>query len=383
MSGTLRKLINREVIVAVTFVTIGFIALFLFFDFVDELQWIRRNGNNYQLRHAIQFALLQIPAHVYELLPITVLIGTVFVMARLAESSEFTILRTSGLGPWRALKQLLGLGLSFALLTLAIGDYVAPAADKGGQMIKAKYQGLLTTGLTGAWLREKQPERNVTVNVGNMAADGQLVVLRIFEFDDQGHVTALTRAKKATIQDDQWLLTDAAITRFATSVPIQNSKTLASFAVADIEVGFVAKREVLATSTFVTSISADMVAAALLKPERMRTLDLWNYTRHLKANGQASQQFEIAFWRKVFYPVGCIVMVILALPFAYLHFRSGGITGYVFMGVLIGISFFLLNNMFGYIGNISDWEPWVAAAIPSSLYLAISLSGFAWLVFRR
>jgi lipopolysaccharide export system permease protein len=27
----------------------------------------------------------------------------------------------------------------------------------------------------------------------------------------------------------------------------------------------------------------------------------------------------------VFYPLSCLVMVVLALPFAYLHFRSGGI----------------------------------------------------------
>jgi lipopolysaccharide export system permease protein len=383
MSATLRKLIHREVILAVAFVTLGFVALFLFFDFVDELQWIGRHGNKYEIRHALQFALLQIPAHIYELIPITVLIGTVFVMARLAESSEFTILRTSGLGPWRALKQLLSLGFVFAVMTLVIGDYISPAADKTGQMIKAKYQGLLTTGLTGAWLRERLPEGNITVNVANMNSESQLIGVRIFEFDEQGHVSTLTRAAKGTIGDGAWELEGANITRFSPSLQTNGSQTLLSLAAQSIDVGYVAQRASLQTSTFATGITADMVAAALLKPERMRTLDLWKYSRHLKANGQASQQFEIAFWRKVFYPVGCIVMVILALPFAYLHFRSGGITGYVFIGVLVGISFFLLNNMFGYIGNISDWEPWVAASIPSAIYLAISLSGFAWLVFRR
>ena len=49
-------------------------------------------------------------------------------------------------------------------------------------------------------------------------------------------------------------------------------------------------------------------------------------SRHLEANGQTSQRYEIEFWRKVFYPLSCLVMVVLALPFAYLHFRSGGIT---------------------------------------------------------
>jgi hypothetical protein len=107
-----------------------------------------------------------------------------------------------------------------------------------------------------------------------------------------------------------------------------------------------------------------MVSVALLKPERMGTIDLFNYVRHLDANGQTAQRYEIEFWKKVFYPLSCLVMVMLALPFAYLHFRSGGIAGYVFAGVMIGISFFLLNNVFGYIGNLRNWQPWLAAATP-------------------
>jgi len=85
----------------------------------------------------------------------------------------------------------------------------------------------------------------------------------------------------------------------------------------------------------------------------------------------------------VFYPLSCLVMVVLALPFAYLHFRSGSITGYVFGGVLIGISFFLLNNVFGYIGNLNQWQPWFAAASPSIIYSLVSLGAFGWLVLRR
>ena len=122
---------------------------------------------------------------------------------------------------------------------------------------------------------------------------------------------------------------------------------------------------------------------ALLKPERMSTIDLFKYIRHLDANAQTAQRYEIEFWRKVFYPLSCLVMVILALPFAYLHFRAGGIASYVFAGVMIGISFFLLNNVFGYIGNLRNWQPWLAAATPGLLYMAVSLAAFGWLVLRR
>jgi lipopolysaccharide export system permease protein len=126
-----------------------------------------------------------------------------------------------------------------------------------------------------------------------------------------------------------------------------------------------------------------MVAAALLTPDRMRTWELFKYMRHLSNNKQNSQRYEIEFWRKVFYPLSCLVMLVLALPFAYLHFRSGQIAGHVFVGVLAGISFSLLNNVFRFVGDLQNWEPWLTSAAPSLIYSAISLAAFWWMVLRR
>ncbi|TAF77309.1 MAG: LptF/LptG family permease, partial [Curvibacter sp.] len=85
---TLRKLLYGEVVTAVTLVTMGFMALFFFFDVVEELQSVSRIASSgYQVPQALIYVALMIPAHVYELFPITVLIGTIFVMARLARSS--------------------------------------------------------------------------------------------------------------------------------------------------------------------------------------------------------------------------------------------------------------------------------------------------------
>ena len=126
-----------------------------------------------------------------------------------------------------------------------------------------------------------------------------------------------------------------------------------------------------------------MVTVALLRPERMPIIDLFQFMRHLDANGQSSQRYEIELWRKVFYPLSCLVMVVLALPFAYLHFRTSGISSFVFIGVMTGISFFLLNDMFGYFGNLRNWWPWLTAAAPGLLYSLLSLSAFGWLVLRR
>ena len=384
---TIRRLIYGEVLTAIALVALGFLALFFFFDLVDELQYLGKNNglpsglptasDIYQIRHALVYVGLLVPNHLYELLPISVLIGTIFVMARLAQSSEYTILRTSGLDPWRALKMLLNLGGIFVVLSFVIGDYLAPLSERTAQLLKSRYQGVITVGQTGAWLKEKQAHNSVITNVRTLSPDNEMLGLQIFEFNSNGLVVSKMLAASASFAlDNSWQLYNVTRTEFN----LPSDAATASNAVkqsADVV------RKSMASFRWPTEITQEMVSVALLKPERMGTLDLFNYIRHLDANGQSAQRYEIEFWKKVFYPLSCLVMVMLALPFAYLHFRSGGTAAYVFGGVMMGISFFLLNNVFGYVGNLQNWQPWLAAAAPGMLYMAISLGAFGWLVLRR
>ena len=386
---TIRRLIYGEVLTAIALVTLGFLSLFLFFDLVDELQNLGR-GNGlagatadiYGIRHALLYVALLMPSHIYELLPISVLIGTIFVMARLAQSSEFTILRTSGLGPWRALRLLLGVGALFVALSFVVGDYIAPASDRASQLLKARYLSTLTVGQTGAWLKEKQTYNSYVVNVKALSPDNAMQGVQIFEFDNRGRAVSTTRAPSARFSGgDSWTLSKAERAEF--DIPQGTTPDVAAGAARGPSQNAQVRQMMLPTFEWRNSISAETVSVALLRPERMATIDLFNYVRHLDANGQTAQRYEIEFWKKVFYPLSCIVMVMLALPFAYLHFRTSGIAGYVFAGVMIGISFFMLNNVFGYIGNLRSWQPWLAAATPGLLYMAVSLGAFGWLVLRR
>jgi lipopolysaccharide export system permease protein len=380
---TIRRLIYGEAMVAIALVALGFLALFFFFDLADELQYLGKNNglkgdaNIYQLRHALLYVALLIPNRLYDLLPISVLIGAIFVMTRLAQSSEYTILRTSGLGPWRALRLLLALGAFFVALSFLLGEYVVPPSEQAAQLLKARYRGKISVGQTGAWLKEKQTYNTYVVNIKELSPDNKMHGIEIFEFDNKGLIVSTTQAPIAVFAaaNDAWQLQQASRAEFDIHAdPAGTAQARESAKVT---------RSALDSFRWPTGLSAEMVSVALLNPDRMGTIDLFNYIRHLNANGQLAQRYEIQFWKKIFYPLSCLVMVILALPFAYLHFRTDGIAGYVFAGVMIGISFFLLNNVFGYIGNLRNWQPWLAAAAPGLLYMAASLGAFGWLVFRH
>jgi lipopolysaccharide export system permease protein len=372
MMKTVRRLLYRDIVWSVVFVSVAFLSLFYFIDFVDQLEGIGRNG--YTVWHAVAGSALEIPGHFYELFPICVLIGTIYSMARLAQSSEFTILRTGGLGPGRALGLLTLLGVLFAACTFVIGDYIAPVTEREAVLMKAGFRGGLQLGRTGAWLKERRAtpegERLVSVNVSRTGARGELEGIRIFELDADGRLRMRIEARSGRVGTDSvWQLEEVERTEWPTPEHAAG--------------GAAVRLDKLARLAWPSSLGADVVAAAVLPVSTMSTVELWRYSRHLSGQEQAALRHEIQFWKKALYPLACVVMVALALPFAYLHARAGGISLKVFGGIMLGISFVLLNNVSGHLGMLRNWTPWVAAATPGLVYLALSLAAFTWLVRFR
>ena len=368
---TVRRLLYADIVASVLFVALAFLSLFFFVDFVDELDGVGKNGRT--AGHAVLAALFELPGHLYELAPIAVLIGTIYSLARMAQSSEYTILRTAGLGPGRALGLLAVLGLIFGLFTFVVGDFVAPASKQQGVLLKARFSGGLVIGGAGAWLKERrstpQGERSYSVNVAGTGAGGTLLGVRIFEFDADGRLVSRTESPEGRVgEDGTWTLSNAQLAQWP---PARSAGTPSVV---------VSRQDSL---IWPSSLQARVVAAAVLPVGTMTTMELWRYSAHLSEHEQAAQGHEIRFWRKALYPLACLVMVALALPFAYMHARAGSVSLKVFGGIMLGISFVLLNNLAGHIGLLRGWTPWLAAAAPGLVYLLLSMAAFAWLVRYR
>jgi lipopolysaccharide export system permease protein len=117
-------------------------------------------------------------------------------------------------------------------------------------------------------------------------------------------------------------------------------------------------------------------------PEQRSARDLISYVEHLRENRQQSTRFEIALWTKFTYPLAVVVMMILALPFAHLQRRTGGIGGRIFAGIMLGLGFHLANRLTGYLGLIYEWPVAVSALLPGVLFLLLAL-GMISLLERR
>jgi len=361
---TLERYLARQIYGAVGFVLAGFLALFAFFDLIGELKDLGLGA--YQLQQIFTVVALWIPAHAYELFPVAVLIGTLYVLAHLSSNSEYVVMRASGLSPARAGAVLAKVGLTFVALTFATGEWIAPYTEAMAQQTRMRaMSSLIGQNLqSGLWFKDDRS----FINVAQAREANLLQGVRIYEFDSAYRLRVVSQAEEAEYQGDGlWRLREVAQTRF--DAPVPGSKTgLADPATARF--GEAAWR---------SAVTPDLLSVLIVAPDRMSAWKLYHYTRHLAENKQKTQRYEIALWKKLFYPLATLVMMALALPFAYLQSRSGMVGVKVFLGVMLGIVFHMLNSLFSHVGLLQQWPPVMAAAVPSVLFFATALLMMFWI----
>ena len=355
---TLERYLARQIYGATAFVLVGFLGLFAFFDLIRELADLGKV--DYHLRQVFTFVLLSMPTHAYELFPVVVLIGTLYVLAHLASNSEYTVMRASGLSPRRAAGMLAKIGLAFVVLTFVIGEWVAPWAEEQAQKVKLRaMSSMIGQDLTsGLWFKDE----GSFINVREARQTNQLFGVRIYDFDGDYRLQTITLAQRAEYAGKGvWRLEDVAQTHFTTQGP---------------------RTEKQPELEWRSRVSPDMLDALIVRPERMSAWALHKYTQHLEANRQKTERYEIALWKKILYPLAALVMMALALPFAYMQARAGMVGVKVFLGIMLGIFFHMLNSLFSHIGLLQNWPPLSAAVVPSAAFLAAAIL-MMWWVERR
>lgn len=354
----LGRYIAREIYAATALVLVAFLGLFAFFDLIHELEDLGKGG--YQLHHAALYVALSLPSRAYELLPIAVLIGSLFALTTLARHSEITVIRTSGLSTRRLLAALMRIGVVFCLAILLTGEFIAPFAEKTAEQIRLHSLGSVVGQQfrSGLWLKDE----GAFINVRTVLPEGGLRGVRIYEFDADYALKTISEAQEGEyVIGTGWHLKQVMRTQFhGDQVSVVKEESM----------------------DWATAVTPDMLNVLLVSPEHMSVINLWQYISHLSENHQNTGRFEIALWKKLIYPLAALVMMALALPFAFSQTRQGGVSVRVFVGIMLGILFHMLNGLFSSLGVINSWPPAMAAATPSLLFMTAA-AGMLWWSERR
>lgn len=341
---------------AVLLATLATWAVLLGFDMLSallgELDEIGEGG--YTLSHALLYTLYTAPRRAYELFPTTALIGTVLGLGGLAARSELTAMRAVGLSRLRIGLGAMGSSVLLALVMVVNAETAAPLGEQQAQMLaqSAKSGDVAMARVSGLWAREG----NLFLN----ARDGQrreregeawteLQGVRLYEFDDQGRLVSLAEAQSAEHRRGQWKLFDVRRTRFEPrSVQV----------------------ETLESEAWATSLGDEVVSSAVSRPRYLSSAELRRNIGYLERNGLDARKFENAYWARWFYPLNVLVLCLAALPFAFGSLRSGGFGKRLFIAIVIGIGFLLVQRFAVSLSEVYRFDARLAYLLPPVLLLA-------------
>jgi len=350
---TINRYLRRHIFSSTLLVFSALLALFALLDLIHELGDL---SGNYQLRNILLYVLLTVPGHIYELFPIAAMIGTLIALAQLVVHSEYTVIRVSGVSAKSVALSVLQTGLIFAALTFVFGEFIAPITEHAAHemRLKALKQVVFQEFRSGLWVKDELS----FVNVSQILPDSTLIGVKIFEFDPQQRLRAISFAKEGKyLRDNKWRLSNVEQTRFDDQGTRIDS---------------------VAEANWYSVLNPDILNVLMVVPEQMSAWNLYLYTEHLRENNQKTARHDLALFKKLIYPVAVLAMMLLALPFAQYQRRTGGISAKIFAGIMLGLGFHFLNNLFAHVGLLNDWPPLFSALAPTLLVFTAAMALMWW-----
>lgn len=338
----IRSIIGYTLMVLAVLVILS--GLYLFITQQDEI-----GIGTYTTLDALWFVTLNLPKFMFDVLPIAALIAALLSLGNLARSMELIVIRAAGVSVLRIALWVGTAGFILMIAMAALGEFVAPPLERYAKQTKAyeKFRDYMA-GNKGAWAKD----RNTVVSFKQQTAGATYGGVYIFNFDAQRKLASVGIADRARIDDaGHWQLSNYRESR------IDGDRVVAS-----------RSRQ----TQFDTALSAEFLGLSNIDPDQLTGRDLYTYISHLKANDLDSRDYETGLWARIARTVAVVIIVVLAVPFAFGPMRSTGSGGRTVVGILIGVAFLFLARMIESGGEVFSAPPVVIAWTPTLLLLLVT-----------
>ncbi len=345
----LDRYIAKTVITGCLLACFVMLSIFAFVDFVSQLNNV--GVGDYGALQAAVFVLLRLPQRLYELSPSILLLGGILSLGTLAANSELIVMRASGITTLRITRSVLQTGFFIAILVALLGEYIVPAATKSAKTYRAEAmeKKLIVSGSNDIWARDG----NRYVNVKQILPDYELRQIHIYELGDDAQLNSMIYAEKALYKNDEWLLED-----------IKRSDVTPDGIKTSFKKQVILKRLIL----------LELFSVLELDSKDMSATELLTYSQYLQTNNLDNDEFLLQFWIKIFTPLTCLAMLMIAMPIVFATTpRSGGAGQRVMLAIIIGIVYFVVNRSINHLGLALDIIPALSASLPLMLITIVSL----------
>ncbi|MGH1484805.1 MAG: LPS export ABC transporter permease LptG [Cellvibrionaceae bacterium] len=351
----LNRYIFRTVIAAVLMVLLVICSLDFLAKIIDELDNLKRQ---YTFVEVFIYASLNIPLSLYKYMPFAALVGGLIGLGSLATASELVIMRAAGVSFLRIIIAVVKPILLLIGITLLLAEYVIPTAEHYAENRRSSALYGVKTALSsqsGLWNREG----NEFMYFNSVQANGKLLGVTRYRFDDNGELLASSFAKSAIFSDGQWQEEDV-------------TETLLS------ETG--TQRKTYTVRPWDSQLSPALLSVLVQDSDNLSISKLHHYIAYLDQQGIESDRYQLSFWSKTLQPLAIISLMLIAVSFIFGPLREVTMGYRIFTGVVFGIVFQLTQKLLGPTSLVYGFSPIIAVLIP---ILACFLFGFFLLTRNR
>lgn len=343
--SVLDRYIGRQLLFATLAALAILLTLLGVMNLFDELGDVGKG--RYGVGNAFIYVMLGLPRYAYELFPVAALLGSLAGLGAMANNSELTAMRAAGISLWRIILSVMRTGVFMMAAVFVLGEGVAPPAEEYAQQMRSDLvaQQITLRSRYGFWARDGL----AFINIRRILPGAALEDIQIYEFDDQGELKVATHANFAQYKNDKWQMSGI-------------RQTLISEQGTEV-------RE-MERSEWSSLLSPELLKVVVVKPHVLPVWGLYRYIQFMRDNGQDANQYEVAFWGKIFSPLVTLAMLFLSIPFLFGSLRTVSIGQRIFFGSVIGVIFFLLNKAISYMAVVYSFNALLAAAFPGLVVLA-------------
>ena len=335
------------------------LALFSFLTLAEELEDVGK-GTFTQL-DAFLVVLYTSPKRIVDLLPVTALLGGLMGLGMMANHQELVAARAAGMSRARMAFPVFLISLLLAVLVALTQSLPIPFSEREASQLRSRSLEETTMDAAGRMEFWTRSGGNI-VHVYDVLFNRILSDVEIYSTDQQGKLRQLIQAEQATITGaDTWLL----INVVRTGVD-----------------GLVAVEEQFPQLEWTGLLSREQADILMLPLESLAPDELLRYISHQNENELDTHHLRVIFWTQMSVMIAVIAMGMLSLPMLVGSTRSISASQRIVSGGLIGIAFYLLQQLSGNMASLFRLLPSVTIMAPVVLLLVAAVLAQFWHGFR-
>lgn len=347
----LKRLYIKEFFGILSLTGIGLSIMFSLINLIEKLDDFMRWQPS--IADLLLYAALNVPKNLFYILPMAILICSLFVFTQAAKRNEIVAIKAAGGRIKSLIMPFILIGFTLSAIGLFLGEFLMPVALEKANELK-----ITITSSNQHNSSKRNPYQRPSFNEGTIwlkGKDGSIIRIGLYLYEndtakdisifllEKGHLSGKIEAEEALWNGEIWMLRKAK--RYL------------------LDSGRIEKIEEM---QFPQIQSPTLFKEWLKKPEEMRMGELLRYIKRLKQSGYKNPKLIVDFNSRLSYPLINLFMLILGIS---LSLRSTISRGLIAAGIGLSIS---LLYWVGYILSLSmgnaniippPLSPWLMPAI--------------------